>query len=536
MRRWNGWGDESSSMQLPPSAVQFLGDKIGKGNSPQTASLEQVINSVPPSRAPAHPLLSQDKELRLRHARGQSLPDWLAMQSGNFKYFPDAVAQVESSSQVRELLDFATKHNLIVIPYGGGTSVAGHILPKSSDGRAIITIAMTKMSNLLDFDRQSQIATFGAGANGPQIEAQLAAKGYTLGHYPQSWELSTVGGWVATRSSGQQSMRYGRIEQMFAGGRIETPIGSMDIEPIPASAAGPDLREWFMGSEGRMGIITEVKVRVTPLPEQEKFAVVFFANWRAAQKAAQQVVQQKIPLSMLRVSNSEETYTGVRLSISEQQVKWLDRMFALRGLDHKKCMLVFGTTGSSSQCRAYTKQAMKLFKQNGAVSMISNYLGKKWQHGRFRFPYLRHSLFEIGYVVDTFETALPWSSIDKYVAAAEDAVINALADEGEKVHAFTHLSHLYPYGSSAYTTYIFRCADSYEKTLQRWQKIKKIASEKVVAFKGTISHQHGVGRDHAPYLKHEKGQLGMRAIANHLAEFDPQGNMCPEVLIKKTSK
>ena len=178
--------------------------------------------------APAHPLISTDPEIRVRHARAQSLPDWLAMHSGDVDSFPDAVALPENSEQVRELLRYARDNNIDVIPYGGGTSVVGHINPEISP-RPILTIDMSTMNKLLHFDRESQLATFGAGTPGPEVEAQLQKEGYTLGHFPQSWELSTVGGWVASRSSGQQSLHYGRIENMFAGGSIETLAGCLQF-------------------------------------------------------------------------------------------------------------------------------------------------------------------------------------------------------------------------------------------------------------------------------------------------------------------
>src|SRR5690606_15611542 len=160
--------------------------------------------------------------------------------------------------------------DLHVIPYGGGTSVAGHINP-IDQGRPILTVSLAHMNRLIDLDRESQLATFGAGTPGPLVEAQLRAHGYTLGHFPQSFEYSTVGGWVVTRSSGQQSLRYGRIEQLFAGGRMETPVGPLTMPTLPAASAGPDLRELVLGSEGRFGILTEATVRVTPLPEHESF-------------------------------------------------------------------------------------------------------------------------------------------------------------------------------------------------------------------------------------------------------------------------
>ena len=280
MKQWNGWGDDQNDlgMELSASTLGYLHQLIGASTPLPDATLEQVLAQVPASRLPSHELVSLDAEDRLRHARGQSLPDWLAMRSGEFGVFPDAVAFPKTSADVQSLLLYAQQHQASVIPYGGGTSVVGHINPEEGE-RPVLTIDMTGMNQLIALDSESQIATFGAGATGPMVESMLAASGYTLGHYPQSWELSTIGGWVASRSSGQQSLRYGRIEQMFAGGRIETLKGTLEIPTFPASAAGPDVREMFMGSEGRMGIITEVKVRVTPVAEHESFHVIFFPDY-----------------------------------------------------------------------------------------------------------------------------------------------------------------------------------------------------------------------------------------------------------------
>jgi len=209
MRRWNGWGEEHTEMPLAAKGAQFLHRILGSGQVLPLASLDSVIKQVPPSRLPAHPLISADPELRIRHARGQSLPDWLAMRSGQFGTFPDAVALPQSAEQIRELLAFAKAQDALVIPYGGGTSVAGHINPPASD-KPVLTISLERMNRLLELDTTSHIATFGAGANDPQVESQLRAKGYRLGHFPQSFELATVGGWIASRSSGQQSLGYGR--------------------------------------------------------------------------------------------------------------------------------------------------------------------------------------------------------------------------------------------------------------------------------------------------------------------------------------
>lgn len=517
MRRWNGWGDENNHFPLREAGLGYIRGLIGEGRLLQDATLPAVLASVPPSRLPDHPLASKDPEKRVRHARGQSLPDWYAMRSGQFGHFPDGVAEPTDSQQVGTLLKWAQANGVQVIPYGGGTSVAGHITPPAST-QPILTISMARMDKLIALDETSQIARFGAGTPGPELERQLAERGYVLGHFPQSFELSTVGGWVASRSSGQQSIRYGRIEQLFAGGRIETLKGTLAIPTIPASSAGPDLREIFMGTEGRMGIITEVDVRVQRLPEHESFHVAFAPSWDAAMGIVREVVQAKVPVSMLRLSNPEETRTHLLLGADAWQASLLNRYAALRGCPDGKCMITFGTTGSQRQAR-FVLGEVKRFVRQGRGFYGGTFMGKKWEHSRFRSPYLRHGFWEHGYSVDTLETSVNWSQVTQAMQRIE-SVIREHAGQGEKAHVFSHLSHMYTQGSSIYTTYFFRNSDNYDTTLQRWQKMKRAASTAITELGGTISHQHGVGRDHAPWLHVEKGPLGMAAIGQVIRYFD----------------
>jgi alkyldihydroxyacetonephosphate synthase len=530
MRRWNGWGDDETNYPIPNGGLEFLQGEIGEGRLLPDAELATVVQTVPESRLPEHPLIDRDPEVRVRHARGQSFPDWLAMRSGEFGVFPDGVAIPTNQEEIRTLLALAREHGWLLIPYGGGTSVAGHVTP-SREERPILTIALTKMNKLLDLDTQSQIATFGPGTRGPDVEAQLVDKGYVLGHFPQSFELSTVGGWVATRSSGQQSWRYGRIEQMFAGCTLETFQGPLEVPTIPASSAGPDLREIIMGSEGRFGIISEVKMRVTPLPAVETFRVAFAPSWATSLELARRAAQAKIPLSMMRLSNAIETRTHLALSGKPQMVTWLNRYLRLRGISDGKSMVTYGVTGTAAQCSSATSQLHSLFRELGVVSMGSR-PGAVWEHSRFRSPYLRHTLWEQGYSVDTLETAVNWTNLPAAVEAIETSIREAVPDL--KIHVFTHLSHIYPQGASIYTSYVFPNGPDYDTTLSYWRAIKHAASQTVVGNGGTISHQHGVGRDHAPYLHVEKGPLGMKALGALADHFDPGGILNPGTLLDKS--
>ena len=535
--RWNGWGNVNINKKVSAHGAKLIKAHIGKTKKLPSVSLQEVLKTVPKSRLPSTitelDMVSTDSEVRLRHARGQSFPDWIAMHGGDFEVFPDGVAFPESTSDVETLLTLASEYDLIVIPFGGGTSVAGHINPQRGS-RPVLTVAMSKMDQLIDLDTESQIATFGAGTQGPAVEAQLDAHGYRLGHYPQSWELSTLGGWIAARSSGQQSLGYGRIEQLFAGGTLVTPQGVLNIADIPASSAGPDLREMMMGSEGRAGIFTEVKMRVQPQPIEELFKVAFLPNWEAGKEVLRQAVQKDVRLSMLRLSNAAETDAHLHLGTSPSQFLAISTYLKARGLGSDKVMLTYGVSGDKAQNKLALTQFNKLLKQHGSVTgKITDIMGSVWAHGRFKFPYLRGTLWDKGIMVDTFETATNWNNIDEQMQQMQEAVKTSLADENEHVMAFTHISHVYKQGASLYTTYFFRAAKDHATTLKRWQKIKHAASSSVANGKATISHQHGVGRDHAPYLAAEKGNLGIQVTRDMLKSLDPEQRMNPGVLLEE---
>ena len=528
MRRWNGWGDDTIALPLGAPALGFLRERIGAGAAPRDAAFDAVCAALAPSRLPDHPLVDTTPAARLSHALGQSLPDWLRLRYGRVGRAPDGVAFPESAQQVRALLRWAGEHDLAVIPYGGGTSVAGHL--EALGGRPVLALAMGRMRAMLSIDPQARLARFEAGVAGPDLEAQLRAHGYTLGHFPQSFDYSTLGGWIATRSSGQQSLYYGRIEQLFAGATVETPAGTLAIPTFPASSAGTDLRELVLGSEGRLGVLVEATVRISPVPAREAFHAVFFPDWEHAEPAARAIVQARLGLSMLRLSNAAETATMLVLAGHGRQVALLEAWLRLRGAGAGKCMLLVGASGDGPRVRAAIRAALALARARRGLH-VGRALGERWKRKRFANVYLRNSAWEHGYAIDTVETALDWPRVGPAMRAVEAAAHAALAQDGERVHAYTHLSHLYPQGASVYATFVWRLAGDYEADLARWRRLKTAVSNAIVGCGGTISHQHGVGLDHAPWLRHEKGELGLAAMRALFGHFDPDGRMNPGKLV-----
>jgi len=529
MKRWNGWGDERITYPLPESAARYLAAQLGAGTPIPDAAFEPVVAALPASRLPRHPLMITDPADRLRHARGQSLPDWIALRSGQIGLFPDGVAYPASDEEVRTLITYARQTGTRLIPYGGGTSVVGHVNPLPGD-TPVLTLDLSRLNRLIHLDETSHLATFQAGVCGPDLEAQLRARGYTLGHYPQSFEFSTLGGWIATRSSGQQSYHYGRIEHLFAGGHVETLGGAWELPSFPASAAGPDLRHLLLGSEGRLGVITQATVRIRPLPESEGFYAIFFRDWEAGVSAVRTIVQAGVPVSMLRLSDAQETVTTLALAGRDRLVAWADRGLRWLGYADERCLLIFGVTGDRQTTDRARHQVTAIARSYGGLP-AGAMIGKMWRQSRFLTPYLRNTLWEQGYALDTLETALPWSRVMPAAAAIKAVIRSGLTELGERVLVFAHLSHVYPDGASLYVTCLFRRTADPNETLRRWQLLKSAASQSIVAHSGTISHQHGVGLDHTPYLAAEKGPVGMRVLESVRQTLDPAGLLNPGKLI-----
>jgi len=529
MKRWNGWGEETTTYPLPESAAVYLAEIVGEGSPAPDAVFGDLLPAVPPSRLRPHPLITTDPAERLSHARGHSLPDMAALRSGRIGVFPDGVAYPSSDEDVRALLTFAHDTGTRLIPYGGGTSVVGHINPLPGPD-PVLTVDLSHMNHLQDLDAIGGLATFEAGVRGPDLEAQLRPQGFTLGHFPQSHEFSTLGGWIATRSSGQQSYHYGRIEDQFAGGHIETPIGPLDLPPLPASAAGPDIRQLILGSEGRLGIVTRAIIRLRRLPQVEDFYGVFFHDWETGAAAVRAIAQAGIPVSMLRLSDAQETGTTLALSGKVSLVNWADRGLRLARYGPERCLLVLGITGGREAADSAFRLACSLCHAHRALPPIRA-IGKMWRKSRFLTPYLRNTLWERGYALDTVETAVPWSEVLPTAASIKSAIETGLAGTGERVLVFAHLSHVYKQGASTYITFLFRRANDPDETVHRWRRLKSAATRAILDHGGTISHQHGVGLDHAPYLAAEKGAVGMTMLGAVRRSVDPEGLLNPGKLL-----
>jgi alkyldihydroxyacetonephosphate synthase len=529
IRRWNGWGREDCEYPLSQLAIEYLEAQLGRGCLAEDAKLSQMIALVPPSRLPPHEQVITEGEERVRHARGQSLPDWISLRCGRIATFPDGIAYPQTDQEVAKIIDYAKQHGVVLIPYGGGTSVLGHINPPGGE-MPCLTLDMSRLNRQIELDSSNLLATFEAGVRGLDLEVELHKQGFTFGHYPQSFEFSTLGGWIATRSCGQQSYYYGRIEDNFLGGKIFSPSGCLELNPYPASAAGPDLRQLVLGSEGRFGVITQATIRIRPMPESEGFFALIFHDRNLGIDAVRSLAQQRVGVSMLRLLDPVETEVTFYISGKDRLASLGQRGLTLAGYPRGRCLLIFSVTGERRQVRAARRATIRICRKYGGL-YLGSVIGKIWKKSRFLTPYLRNSLWEAGYALDTLETALPWTTVIAASTAVKQAISEAGEGSGSRVLVFSHVSHVYPTGASLYFTYLFPRSPDPDQMLEHWSRMKDAASRTIQICGGTISHQHGIGKDHLPFLEQEKGVLGIRILASIARSVDPQGNLTPGVLV-----
>ncbi|HEX7180226.1 MAG TPA: FAD-binding oxidoreductase [Thermoanaerobaculia bacterium] len=532
-RRINAWGFEGESFPPPKPMRTWLEERLGEAE-PREPVDPAKIKAPEPRPVPELPgPVSRGREDRLLHSRGRGFSDLVRLRTGTLPALPDAVVRPADAAEVEAVLGICSREGVRVIPWGGGTSVTGGVntLPGPEP---VVVLDLARLSKLSHLDTRSGLASFGAGILGPALEAALADHGLTLGHFPQSWELSTLGGWAATRSSGQESLGYGRIEDMVAGLELVAPGGRLCLPALPASAAGPDLRQLVLGSEGRLGVITEVTVRTSPRPAGRSVEALILPSWEDGIDGVRDLVLRGTPLHMIRLSDPSETQVALAVGLGGHAWGPLAKgWLRLRGVGQGSCLLLCGAVGEEAKVKRTLERTRLRLKRQGAISLGES-PGRRWLADRFRHPYLRDGLFDLGIATETLETAAPWSVLPKLYRAVREAIASGLSDEegeGEEAPVLCHVSHAYRDGASLYFTFFFPCPSDPEEAIERWAVLKRAATEAIVRTRGTISHHHGVGSWHAPWYPKEAGDAGLRVLAAAARELDPQGVLNPHVLL-----
>ncbi|WP_084957854.1 FAD-binding oxidoreductase [Thermoactinospora rubra] len=512
---WRGWGDPAKARELPETIVTLLHDLLGvRAPASPGASLEEVRLPPPALPEPALAGLAEvvgpqhvrtDHETRVRHTRGKSTPDLLRMRAGDASDAPDAVVAPGSHDEVLGVLDLCSRERVAVVPFGGGTSVVGGLTPDRSGFAGVVALDLARLDRLVDVDTESMVATLEPGLRAPEAERLLAGHGLTLGHFPQSFEYATLGGFAAARSSGQASAGYGRFDDLVVGLTVATPRGTVELGRAPKSAAGPDLRQVFLGSEGAFGVITSLRLRVRRRPAERRYEGWRFPSFADGARALRALAQEGPLPTVLRLSDETETMIG------------LARPDAIgRGGDG--CLAITGFEGASVAGRR--DAAAAVLEAHGGVP-LGREPGEAWEHGRFSAPYLRDSLLAVGATVETLETAGFWANLPRLYDTVRLALLGAL---GAPL-VMCHISHVYETGASLYFTVVTPAG------LEEWEQAKRQVSRAIVAAGGTVTHHHGVGRDHREAYAEEIGPLGVDILRGIKASVDPRGVLNPGVLI-----
>jgi alkyldihydroxyacetonephosphate synthase len=528
-QRFWGWGEPGAGPRLPDHAATLLREWLGVSGAVVSSpvALENARLRKPVvgdalraalERAAGAEHVRDDRSARVLRAAGKSYLDLVALRAGDCEDAPDVVVAPGDHAQVEAVLQACAEAGAAVIPFGGGTSVVGGVAPERGPFETAVCLDLGRLDAVLELDARSRLARVGAGMRLPELDHALARHGLRLGHVPQSYEWATVGGCAATRSAGQASTGFGRFDDAVAAVRCATPAGELATLAAPASAAGPDLRALLLGSEGTLGAISELVLRVRPVPEEQRYEGWLLRSFGDGCEALRALAQADLAPDVARLSDEDETRTALALAGRRR----LERVLRLRG----SCLLVTGWEGDAAGVTRRRAPAARALRAAGALP-LGRRPGEAWRAARFAGPHLRDALLDRGVLIETLETATTWSRLGAVHAAVRGALEQALAATPPVVGC--HVSHLYPDGASLYFTVLAR-QDAADPAAQ-WRAAKRAASDAIAAGGATITHHHAVGRDHRPWLEGEDGALGLDVLRAAKQRCDPGGIMNPGKLL-----
>ncbi|HVS69236.1 MAG TPA: FAD-binding oxidoreductase [Mycobacteriales bacterium] len=535
---WTSWG--ATRPELNRTARGLLGEALGDLTPQQATAIEDA--KLAPTRLSAdarealvaavgEPSVRDDQISRAEHAGGQSYADIIRRRHGDTSEAPDAVVVPGSAQEVAEVLRVCSDHRIAVVPWGGGTSVVGGLTPLTGGCAAAVAIDLSRLDQLISVDHVSRTATFQPGIRTPAAEAALAAHGLSLGHIPQSFERASLGGYVVTRSSGQASSGRGRIDDMVLGLRMATPRGELVLNAMPGSAAGPDLRRLVLGSEGTLGVVTEVTVRVRPIPATTHYEAWVAPSWEVGSRIMRRLAQDGPKPDVLRLSDEDETKVSLAMSgTTGAKKRAMDAWLRLRGIQGG-CLVVIGFEGTAAEVRHRRRGVRRVLRAEKAAPLGSG-AGRSWEHNRFSGPYLRDTLLDEGVLAETLETATTWSQLPGLYDAVRAALSSSLSRDGRPPLIGCHISHVYPAGASLYFTVLAAARPGGE--IEQWAAAKEAANRAIVDARGTVSHHHAVGTAHrdavTPDLGGDSG-VGIAALRAVKEALDPAGVLNPGKLL-----
>ena len=544
--KWYGWGVEGIAFQHEnkPKLAPFVRKAVGLDlDQPAVPPKSFDDLAIPESRADQSLLdkladalgtehVVTDPLDRVVHTYGKSIRDLYRIRQGDLPRVPDVIVYPADEAQVEAVVQAGLADDTVIIPFGGGSNIAGSLTPPD-DPRPIISLDLGRLNQLLEIDEDSGLARIQAGTLGPDLEEQLGRRGWTLGHFPDSFTHSTLGGWVATRSSGMQSDKYGDIADICRGLRCVTAAGTLVLRPLPSTSTGPSVREMILGSEGRLGVITEVTVQVHRIPEERLILGYLFPNWTAGLKAMHEIARSDIAVSVTRVSDANESAfsfaTGKKSKgVSKYATKAMMTYLEKKGWNlDDLCLSFIGYEGNKAHVARQRSLVKSIISKHGGV-VAGKGPGALYDQKKFDTPYIRDFLLDRGAMADVSETAAPWSKLadlyDRTVAAAH----RAYADIGVEGWVMCHLSHSYHSGACLYFTFAFVAQ---QDALGEYDQVKRAIQQSFVDNDGTLSHHHAVGIEHAPWMSEDISPAGVRIMQGLFSAVDPAKNLNPGKIV-----
>ena len=547
--KWWGWGVEGVSFEHEdkPGFAPFILERLALDLHATTPSGAPSFDEVTVAKSLITPALTKtlteivgaanittDKMERVIHAYGKSLRDLVRIRANQIERTPDVVIYPDSEEEIQWIVDAAVAANAVIIPFGGGSNIGGSLEPLRNEGRVVISLDMGRMNKVLEIDSDAGLARIEAGALGPDLEEQLAAKGWTIGHFPDSFTHSTLGGWIATRSSGMQSDKYGDIADITRGLRLVRPGGTVVIRPIPSASNGPSVREMILGSEGRLGIVTEAWVQVHRIPEKRDVYAYFFPNFDTGLKAMQEIAESDAAPTITRVSDNMETRFSLATSKESHGVTKfvsgtvLPAIFRSKGWNLEEiCLSFIGYEGSERHAKLQKKLVDRIVKKYNGMG-VGKGPGILYDQKKFDTPYIRDFLLDRGAAGDVSESAAPWSKLKPLHDGVVKAAYDAFDRIGRQGVIISHLSHSYHSGACLYFTFGFVFGPD---ALGDYDIVKSAIQQAFIDNGGSISHHHGVGLEHAPWLEDDISSSGIAIVQGLFDAVDPDGNFNPGKII-----
>jgi alkyldihydroxyacetonephosphate synthase len=548
--KWWGWGEEGITFRYDdkPAFAAFIKNAIDIDVTKPPAAVADLDSlPIPASFAPpalrtsleaivGFDNLKDDPIHRLVHAYGKGLRDLVRIRRRDRGRLPDLVVYPRSEEEIVHIVQAALRANAVVIPFGGGTNISGSLEAPRNETRPVISVDLGGMSSVLDIDEVSRLARIQSGALGPDIERHLNAKGWTLGHFPDSFNHSTLGGWIATRSSGMQSDKYGDIADLTRAIRVVTPNGVLVTRPVPSASTGPSVREMILGSEGRLGIITEATVHVHRIPEKRQIYGYLFQDWSRGLEAMAAIAESDAAPSVTRISDPNETqfYFATRRQegLSGRAKSAISKLYLqqIRRFDvQRMCLSFIGYEGSAEHTKNQKRVVDKIVSRYGGLCAGTG-PGELYDRKKFDTPYIRDFLLDRGALADVSETSGSWSKLEHLYDGVMKRARNAFDKIGVRGYIMCHLAHSYHSGACLYFTFAFRPSDE-TCSLEDYDVVKGAIQQAFIDLGGTLSHHHGVGVEHAPWLSQDISPVGVTMIRSLLEGVDPGHNFNPGKIV-----